>query len=145
MDKNLNNLDPKLKEAYERVMATNFNPQSSEPQSQQAAPPAQPAQENTMSQPLMQTQPVEQPTAPAIQTIPQQPPPPQNYSSPLPTQNPFAQTPVPPPTVLTQAGSYSAPAPQKKGHGLMPLLFLVLGAIFFAAYTVIWAKIFGLL
>lgn len=142
MDKNLNNLDPKLKEAYERVMATNFNPQA---QSTQAEPLAQPPKENNNNQPLMQTQAVEQPPAPVIQTIPQQPPAPQNYSSPLPTQNPFAQTPVPPPTVLTQAGSYSAPAPQKKGHGLMPLLFLVLGAIFFAAYTVIWAKIFGLL
>lgn len=44
MDKNLNNLDPKLKEAYDRVMGTNFTPPT-KPQAPQQGP-------------LMQTQPV---------------------------------------------------------------------------------------
>ncbi|OGH02640.1 MAG: hypothetical protein A2798_03305 [Candidatus Levybacteria bacterium RIFCSPHIGHO2_01_FULL_37_17] len=141
--KNLNDLDPKLRDAYEKVMGTNFNPApAATQQEQQNTPSVQAApQQNT---PLMQTQPAEE-QPPVIQTVPVQPPLQNPQPSPLPMQNPFAQTPIPPPTVLTQAGSYSAPQQvQKKHFSFMPIVFLLGGGLFFAAYAVIWAKIFGL-
>lgn len=135
--KNLNDLDPKLREAYEKVMGTNFSPQAPQPSQQ---PETQPAT-NT---PIMQTAPADEPT-PAIQTIPTQPPAPVNpASSPLPTQNPFVQTPEPPPTVFTQTDNNLPTMQKPKKHGLMAIIFLLGGSIFFAAYAVIWAKVFGL-
>lgn len=133
--KNLNDLDPKLREAYEKVMGTNFSPQAAQPSQQ---PEPQPA----ANSPVMQTAPADEPT-PAIQTIPTQPPAPVNPApSPLPTQNPFVQTPEPPPNVIAGAGNM--PAAKGKGHSFMTIIFLLGGSIFFAAYAVIWAKVFGL-
>lgn len=136
--KNLNDLDPKLREAYEKVMGTNFNPAGPSAEASNQTPSAQP-----QSQPLMQTQPADEPT-PAIQTIPTQPPAPANPTpSPLPSQNPFVQTPEPPPTVFTQTDTLPKEQNSKKLN-FMPIIFVIGGAIFFAAYAVIWAKLFGL-
>lgn len=142
MDKHLNNLDPKLKEAYERVMATTIDPRAAAQKPNPAAQPEPSAQvpnmaETQANQPLMQTAPVE--AAPQVQQIPVQPPTPQNYTNPLPTQNPFIQTPEPPAMVLTKAE-----ATKSKSGALMPVIFLIGGLVFFAAYAFIWAKIFGL-
>ncbi|OGH11317.1 MAG: hypothetical protein A3B38_00630 [Candidatus Levybacteria bacterium RIFCSPLOWO2_01_FULL_36_13] len=134
--KNVNDLDPKLKEAYDRVMGTNFNPQ--------ATAATQPQPQQSQNQPVMQTQPAEE-QQPAIQSIPVQPPQPANPTpSPLPTQNPFVQTPQPPPTIYTQTDGNMQSMQKPKGHSFMAIVFLLGGTIFFAAYAIIWAKVFGL-
>ena len=47
--KSINDLDPKLKETYERIMGTNFTP----------TPPQTPTTAPTQNQPIMQTQPLD--------------------------------------------------------------------------------------
>lgn len=119
MDKNANNLDPKLKEAYDRIMGTNFAPASKpSPVSQQA-----------QGAPLMKTEPV-------VQKTPVQPP---AQEPPSPAQ--FSPTPEPPVSVFTQNGPISA---QKKKLNLLPIFFVLGGIIFLGVYAVVWAKIFGL-
>lgn len=142
--KNVNDLDPKLREAYERVMGTTFAPNSQPQQATLTTPPTETVPQN---QPLMQTAPAPEPAPPEIQSIPVQPPAPTNpILPPLPSQNPFIQTPEPPPTVLAQAGNFPAAMQQPAGkkRGIMPILFVIGGLIFFVAYAFIWTKVFGL-
>ncbi len=128
--KSVNDLDPKLKEAYERIMGTSFTPNTPPGTSNQ--PPAQNA-------PVMQTTPVvDQPVtqAPTLQVPPAEP-----------AKNPFDPAPEPPISVFTQAGPVSSPAPagtQKKKMNILPILLVVGGLIFFVVYVIVWAKVFGL-
>lgn len=89
--KNLSHLDPKLKEAYERVMGTSV-----------------PAPAQASSTPL---------------------------ASPSPT--PAVSTPV-------QEAPQNQVVANKKKEGLSPILVGVAVILFFAAYTVIWIKVFNL-
>jgi hypothetical protein len=130
--KNINDLDPKLKETYERVMGTSFaqTPTQAAPQPQQplqtVVEPTQPPLAAQMAQP------VETPiSAPEMVPSPQM----------TPVNPAFTQTVTPPPNVMV--GDATAPA-KKKNAFLMPVLFVVGGVIFFVAYAVIWAKVFGL-
>lgn len=116
MDKSVNNLDPKLKEAYDRIMGSNFSP-------------AKPIQQTQGQAPIMKTEPV-------VQKNPFQPPPQQ---PPTPAQ--FTNTPEPPISVFTQNGPIST---QKKQMNFMPLFFILGGLIFLGVYAVVWAKIFNL-
>ena len=96
-------LDPKLKEAYDRVMGSNINPGNVIPPKPQA--------------------PV-QPMAPSMAQMPQGLP-------------PINVTPV-----TTSAGEKIASA-KKKGK-ISPVIFLIVGLLFFAVYAVVWAKFFKL-
>jgi hypothetical protein len=129
------NLDPKLKETYERVMGTSFAP---------AASPPAPVQQHPV-----QTTVVQEPEAP-VATVPVMPaslPPidvansaPEMVQSPqMPkTGDPFKEAVSPPTTVIMQGVT-----PKKKNF-LMPVLLGIGGLIFFVAYAVIWAKVFGM-
>jgi hypothetical protein len=110
-------LDPKLKEAYDRVMGGNFSP----------TPPAKPNVE-------------------AQQTTPKQAPAPaQSFAAqPMPSSTPLSQpSPVFVPSVNVPSPS-SSPVSQKKKMKLSPVIFLFVGLAFFAVYAVVWAKLFGL-
>ena len=130
------NLDPKLKETYERVMGTSFAPATP------STPPAQPRP--------IQTTVVQEPEDPiaAAPVMQEAPLPPINVADPssemvqspqMPkTDNHFQET-VPPPTTVLMQG-----ATPKKKNFLIPVLLGVGGLIFFVAYAVIWAKVFGM-
>jgi len=144
----LSQLDPKLREAYQRVMGTVI-PEPAAPGQTPTPPPA--------DAPNIPT-PVPTPT-------PQQPVPP--VADPQPTTNP---QPTPEPTAPPQPASnfvqmnsaveaaptlnspnFAAPAAPvqntvvlKKKNTLMPLLFGIAGLVFIAIYTLFWAKIFNL-
>jgi hypothetical protein len=118
--KSVNDLDPKLKETYERIMGTNF-----------ASTPLQnPTTAPTQNQPIMQTQPVT----------------PQNQETQSPNTQPpndaFSKTPEPPVSLFTQNGPVSAP--QKKKLNVLPILIVFGGIIFFVVYIIVWGKVFGL-
>ncbi|MDE2590645.1 MAG: hypothetical protein KGL95_13385 [Patescibacteria group bacterium] len=159
----LNQLDPKLKEAYERVMGTPVS--------------------NSPTQPATQTPPSVPPQTPAPNAAPPPPPPPtQNQSVPSPTQTPapppIQPTPISPVgnphmqpgaslnpfgTQAPQPGSNATPTqpghaatPAKPGtasHGFVankrglhfsPLLLIVGGIFFLLVYTVFWLKFFNI-
>lgn len=122
--KNLPNLDPKLKEAYERVMGTSTTPP--------AVPPA--------------VHPADAATAPSTPT----PPPP--AVPPAPTQ-PIPQTVTPivtPPPTTTQTShvhtttSFVAADSTKSSAKISPIILLFAGVIFFLVYAVFWLKFFNL-
>lgn len=133
------NLDPKLQEAYNRVMNTTV------PQ-----PPAAPQPQTPPPLPI---------TPPQVSTIPTPPsPPPPPPSTPtIPQANPI-QPPItdqPQTTVMhatipltTTKPSSSAPilaASKSGGKGLSILPFIIIGGIIFlAVYTVFWIKFFKL-
>jgi len=115
-------LDPKLKEAYDRVMGGNFNP------STPTAPPPNLAPK------------IENPLPPAptpIATNPQPLPPPTN---PVPVNMPPLNAMSPSTTALPEQPA----SPTKKKFKFSPIIFIVVGLVFFAVYAVVWGKIFNL-
>ncbi|MCL5435157.1 MAG: hypothetical protein M1405_02095 [Patescibacteria group bacterium] len=110
-------LDPKLKEAYDRVMGGNFTPPA--PATPNPAPKIEPA-------PL--------PTASPI-------PPSTPFNNPAP---PVGNPPlsVISPTTTTQNGEQVVTT--KKKSKISPVIFLIVGLAFFAVYAVVWAKVFKL-
>jgi hypothetical protein len=126
------NLDPKLKETYERVMGTSF--------ASATPPPAQPRPVQTTvvqePQPPIAAQPVTPPPPPIDVANPAS----EMVSSPQTPKigDPFKET-VPPPATVVMKGNNA-----KKKNILLPVLLVVGGLIFFIAYGVIWAKVFGL-
>lgn len=130
--KSVNDLDPKLKETYERVMGTALSSAPTQPDQ-----PQRPMQTTVVEaiQPVTPTTPMQQPVDmpnPGPEMV-------QSPQLPLTGSNPFAGTVSPPTTVMAEV-----PAVKKKNNFLMPVLFVLGGIIFFAAYAVIWAKVFGL-
>jgi hypothetical protein len=123
-------LDPKLKETYERVMGTSFTPAT----------------------PLAQTRPVQTTVVQDPQSpVTTQPPQPINAATSAPEMVSSPQMPKmgesfkgseeSPANVLIN-GSTAIKTPKKSS--LTPVLFIIGGLIFFVAYAVIWAKVFGL-
>jgi uncharacterized membrane protein len=129
--KGLNDLDPKLKETYERVMGTSLG----EAPTAVAAPA-----------PKMETQPITQPVI--SQPQPAAP-------AEMPTPSAVADSTVsqvfraddkntPAETATVNSPSSKSETPTKKsGNKLLPII--VIGAlVFFAIYAVLWAKLLGL-
>lgn len=124
----LASLDPKLRDAYQRVMGTPI------PQPQTPPPPPMPAPDPNPS-PTPEPIPTPQPT------IPQQPP---TSASNFVQMNSEVAT---PPT----SANFSAPQPQpaaqtmtvKKKNGMMPILIGIAGLFFIAIYTLFWTKVFN--
>lgn len=121
--KKMAQLDPKLKEAYERVMGSSTGAPS--------APTATQAPASIPQSPITQT-------------------PMESMHATIPVQNP-AMTPPAPVVHATnnkQPGNNvnisSAFVATKKSAGISPLLLWVLGAIFFIAYAIFWIKFFNL-
>lgn len=116
-------LDPKLKETYDRVMGTHVN-SSPQPKPIEPTPPS------------------------PIQNKPFEPTPamPGNVGAPEPvgptTQVFVAATPDTGATVKVTPGQTPFKQP---GKGISPIIFIVLGLVFFVAYTVIWLKVFSII
>lgn len=139
--KSVKDLDPKLKEAYERIMGSNFTPKSAQTQ------PTNP----TNNQPQPEQKPLESSQAPApAQNTPIM------QTTQVFTQNPQPVEPTPPsnekketkaqsdPTSLFTSSPSTTSTTQKKSLNILPLLFAIGAIIFFGAYIVIWGKVFGL-
>lgn len=152
-------LDPKLKETYERIMGTSFAT---------AQQPVQPVQQGPIGQPTQAMASVQAPQQPKEQPKPVQPvftttqvaePPPlptpevknltpEMVQSPVfNAGNPFSNTPP-----LQQNRVFAkneingaTPAQQHKKNKLMPIILTLGGVVFFVVYTIIWAKVFGVI
>lgn len=118
--KNPTDLDPKLKETYERVMGTVIpNPPAQTPSDGAQAPQSKPTSEPIAPNLAAQTNPA------PIESVPSET---------------FQPTFVPPPAVSAQTQVFSTTKKSK----ISPFI-LVLGAIaFFIIYLIIWVKVFGL-
>lgn len=134
MDPKLSGLDPKLREAYERVMNGPTGPGGSTP----PTPSQQPGQEQPPAQ-------VSNPVAPT-------PPPPPAATPPPPSP---ALNPTPPPSVApsSPSASFSSGSFQtaqgttavKKAGGKMSTILILLGlAVLLVAYTFVWVFLFDL-
>lgn len=116
MNPTAQNLDPKLKETYDRIMGTQVNPKSIQPtpQPQQTAP-------NIFAQ------------ASAAPSAPSQPAP-----------EPASVTPND--ASAPQMVNINATIPQAKAvtakKGISPIMFIAIGVGFFLLYTVVWLKVF---
>lgn len=169
---NPSDLDPKLKEAYERIMGT--SPASTQQPKPDVEPPVETPQTPLESalqpgaQTLPQETPIEQPAEIPAQQEPQPLPPqaPQMETQTVEEQVPIQNfTPAPdisneiPQSPLSKAGGDfvnpdlkteevingdSPVKPVKKENKLMPILIGFFGILFFVIYAVIWAKVFAL-
>ncbi len=166
----LSQLDPKLRDAYQRVMGTVIPDPQVPVQAQTPPPPAAPIPDPT---PIPQPQPepvqapaveptptIEEPTIPpaeppSIPSIPQQP-----ISEPELTINPQPQAAnfvqmnseisAAPAVAATSDPNFAMPAQaqtatiKKKSNALMPILFVIAGVVFIVIYALFWTKVFNL-
>lgn len=135
MDPKLSQLDPKLKEAYDRVL-TGQNAQSAQTPAPLQNPVPQQPTPNAQAQPQPQT--IIQPTPTTSQPI-------QPQAQPQPNVNPIMPTPQA--TNINGAVSFNAAASTetvvKKGKPNIKNLLLGLGVVvFLVAYTFLWIFIF---
>lgn len=128
------NLDPKLKEAYERVMGLAPNPSV---QKTPATPTSTPA-----AQPVPQPTPAATP-APATPTPQPQPTPAAPSAMPtmqtVGTAKPNATSPV---HLTSQIHGFVA-SKQKKKSQLSPVVIVLAAVVFIVVYTLVWVKIFN--
>ncbi len=134
MDPNtLSNLDPKLKETYDRVMGTT-SPATANP-----AASADPA--STLSQPVIDTQSKDLSSENTI---------PANNPSLAPSENISALSDEPHPQTVTLSQPAENPIASNiiaKPHGHMGLIrvfYILGGTVFFVIYIFFWAKIFNI-
>lgn len=156
----LASLDPKLREAYQRVMGT-VVPKPQDPAQNQTPPPPAPPIPDPVPQLEPQPTPIEPPAQPPV-------------SEPQPIPTPQPSTPQPQPAISPQpeppvqannfvqmnsevaavpsSPNFSAPAsmPQaqtmtiKKKNGMItPILFGIVSLVFIVIYTLFWTKIFN--
>lgn len=119
------NLDPKLKEAYERVMGTNVTPSALPVQPTPAAPAPAPA-------PMI--------TTPKVVS----PPPPPPEVTPASKMEPITVG----PTAIPSSGvGYVAPTVEGAAANtqkISPVIFAVAAFVFFIVYSLFWIKFFNL-
>lgn len=138
MNSTADNLDPKLKEVYEKVMGTSFNPNAQQPQEATVA-----------AQPILQTQPVSQvPLASVFQ--PQTTPSVVEQTNSVSLNTPQITRPVNPTEIfkpVAHPNTQITPndASEVKKRGISPVVLVLGGITFFVLYVVVWAKIFGLI
>ena len=125
----LSQLDPKLREAYQRVMGTTL------PQVQPASPRGEPVQAPTPSQP-----PVSEPEP----AIPQQPPLGANNFVQMNSEVASAPTVAPPASPNFAAPATASTIAVKKKSMMMPVMIGVASLVFLAIYTLFWTKLFSL-
>jgi hypothetical protein len=136
----LSQLDPKLRDVYQRIMGT----QVAKPQANSVPPQPKtsPFRAPTFTPPIQQSQPQPQ-TAPAKPPISAQPAPVfAQMNSQMPT--PALTTAVPgimPPAPQAQVQSMPA---EKKGGSMKFTLFSIIFLVFLVVYTLFWVKIFNL-
>lgn len=157
MDPKTANLDPKLKEAYERIMGTAVPTPVQKVNTQTPGnPQAKPVESTPLQTPKLQVHEVspEPLNVPAFEPPPPLPPQPQPEApsnemvqSPVfnVSKNNFSQ-PLPPPADISENNTntnLNEASPRKKGK-FMKIFLLLGGLIFFVLYGVIWARIFNL-
>jgi hypothetical protein len=122
--KSVNDLDPKLKETYERVMGTSLG-----------ANPTESAAPTMETQPVTQPEPQAQPEAPApAPTV-------ENSSSQVfRADNTTASV----ETATVNPPSKDAKPAKADGKKLLPVIIAVGAIVFFAIYALLWAKLLGL-
>ena len=125
----LASLDPKLREAYQRVMGTPL------PQVQPASPRGEPVQPPTPSQP-----PVSEPEP----AIPQQPPLGANNFVQMNSEVASAPTVAPSASPNFVAPATASTIAVKKKSMMMPVMIGVASLVFLAIYTLFWTKLFSL-
>ena len=149
----LSQLDPKLRNAYQRVMGTVIpEPQVAPIQTQ--APPLTnnytvPAPPNPIPNPQPQPEP-QQPTVEPQPAINPQPVIPTQPTSNFVQMN--SQVPAAPPAATPPTQNFTVPTPQaqtmvskkKKGGIMMPIFFVIVGLVSIAGYTFFWTKFFNL-
>ncbi|MBI2337859.1 hypothetical protein HYU95_01635 [Candidatus Daviesbacteria bacterium] len=154
----LSGLDPKLKEAYERVMGT-IPPASPKPSGGEPAspPPQQPPTQEPTPPPAAIPQ---SPEPAALPQQPESPPPPpaaetsavSNEPSPSPIQPPVqpaeppAQPDIKQPIHIATGFVANAPKKEKVGGGLKISrpIFMALGVTFLVLYVFFWIRVFNL-
>lgn len=152
----LSGLDPKLKEAYNRVMQTPTRPL--QPPPQQPAPAQQePASQQTQPQPAQQPQPTQsQPNQQQpVQDLPVQTPPTQQQQQPI--INHINTTPLTGSQPAQQAAVNTHAAKQQmqafvasevtgvhQSLKMIQLAYVVGGLVFFAVYALFWMKFFNI-
>lgn len=156
----LSQLDPKLRDAYQRVMGTVIpEPQVPAAQTQTpTTPPAPPTPPTLDPIPAPKPQPIPQPEP--IQTPVAEPAPTIQEPSPTPITPPAEIPPAIPQPVETLNSEVTASAPTagnlnftapiqtqtttvKKKNGKMLILFGIVGLTFIVVYALFWAKIFN--
>lgn len=157
MDPKTANLDPKLKEAYERIMGTAVPPPVQKVNTKTPGnPQAKPVESAPLQTPKLQVHEVspEPLNVPAFEPPPPLPPQPQPEApsnemiqSPVfnVSKDNFSQPLVPPADISGNNANtnLNETSPKKKGKFIK--IFLLLGGlIFFVLYGVIWAKVFKL-
>lgn len=132
MDKKLpTNLDPKLKEVYDRVMGISL-PQNNIKQQQQIVPQT-PPQAPTVKPPQNQ---------PNITTLNATVPISTTPSSPT-TPNVFVAPSVTVPNEAVKGPSSILKPQEKKTSSISPVILIVLAVIFFVVYALFWMKFFN--
>ncbi|MBF8250213.1 MAG: hypothetical protein HW400_814 [Candidatus Levybacteria bacterium] len=147
----LSQLDPKLREAYQRVMGTTIPTPPATPatpaQNQTPSPAAEPT---TPPPPQIQPEPIptpdiEPPIQPEPFSIPQPAIDPNPQPIPAGGQTSDPAVPAQPNSNFVQMNSEVPTAPsQNFASGIMmPILFGIVGLIFLVIYTFFWTKIFN--
>jgi hypothetical protein len=126
MDKTPPQLDPKLKEAYDRVMGTVVTPPA--PTKTEQAMPAPSAVPTTA---MPSTTVSSLPFAQSAQSVQSTPTASNAAVNPHSVSSPIS-------TVQAKMG------PQKKSGGFKALIFLLAGIAFFVVYALVWIKMFNL-
>lgn len=120
--KQLNTLDPKLKETYERVMGTSTTPI----QKTNLFIPKPVAPQPTIQNQTIQSQPIQpQPTPQPIKPVQPQP---------IPQSQPVQEQPIQTPQTTSL----------KKRNKMLPIFLVLAGIVFLIGYTIVWLKIFNL-
>ncbi len=154
--KNLNTLDPKLKEVYERVMGTSIPLNSSPQTSTKQSPPSS----SSFSPPGQAAMPSPTPSIDNTKTPP--PPPPHIPEKPVIDYAAISAKPTPSttptPKIFKPSGSETASFgvvnagnakskpeadTEKKNSTIKTILLLILIPLFLIAYTFVWIIIFG--
>jgi hypothetical protein len=135
--KGVNDLDPKLRETYERIMGTTPGAplENKDPQPQSPAAATEPPH------PILETHAEASIKSPA-QSFLNPAVPSSSQTQTIKPNDPFSQTLTPPAEVITKNAVIGNPS--KKKNGIMPMVFILIGVVFFIAYAVFWAKIFRL-
>jgi len=141
--KTLNNLDPKLKETYDRVMGTTTPGTPAAPSATPAAttppPVANPHPTGAMNVDITQAQ----TNAGAAPEMPQAAPTPSYNADNLRFQAAIQQTPVAGGTGAIPVGGAVANMPGQPSS-LLRILYVIGAIVFFVVYTFVWIKLFNL-
>lgn len=154
----LNSLDPKLREAYERIMGTSVRPNQTQTPAVTPQSPISSASINPAANTLPDIQKIPAPAAPAAQNAQPKPSIPQN-DKPIIAEKPQTAEPLKPPvssaalnplfdTVVANDKMHayvaSEVAEAKQSIKAIQLMYIGGAIVFFVVYAIFWLKFFNL-